>query len=395
MARIFTLPAGRIGKFVVLAVVALIFMGAASQAGKFEDAQKNETSSFLPEDAESVQALKAVEQYPGGELAPAVVVFERPSGLTEADRRADRGDRRQAQRRPRAARARGPAADLLGERQGRDHHPAGRAGRGPGGEVRGCGAVDPRQGRRPRGRARRQGHGRRRLQPRRDQDLRQHQRQPAAGGGGDRADPAGHHLPLADLLGDPVLLGAAGGGGLARLRLPAGRGGRDDQRAVRRHPARAGVRRRHRLRAAARVPLPRGAAAPRGQARGDADRADERGPGDPGLGADRDRGVADAEHRRGQRHGRARAGRGDGRRPGDDLDADDPAGAAGDLRAARLLVAVPGHDPALRPGGRRRDERVLAPGRRPRRHAGRASSGSAARSCWRCSRSTSSTSTPG
>src|SRR3954453_17706545 len=87
MARLFTLPAGHIGKFVVLAVVALVYLGFATQAGKFEKAQKNETSSFLPGSAESVKALDAVKRYPGGELAPAVIVFERRSGLTAADRR--------------------------------------------------------------------------------------------------------------------------------------------------------------------------------------------------------------------------------------------------------------------------------------------------------------------
>src|SRR3954454_567526 len=87
MARLFTLPAGHVGKFVVLAVVALVYLGAATQAGKFEKAQKNETSSSLPGSAESVKALDAVKRYPGGELAPAVIVFERRSGLTPADKR--------------------------------------------------------------------------------------------------------------------------------------------------------------------------------------------------------------------------------------------------------------------------------------------------------------------
>src|SRR4051812_40599496 len=86
MSRLFTLPAGRRSKYVVLAVVALVYLAAASQAGKFEKAQKNETSSFLPGSAESVKALDAVKRYPGGELAPAVIVFERRSGLTEGDR---------------------------------------------------------------------------------------------------------------------------------------------------------------------------------------------------------------------------------------------------------------------------------------------------------------------
>ena len=49
MARILVIPAGRRAKFVVFAVFLLLtgFVGAAF-AGKFEDAQENETASFLP-----------------------------------------------------------------------------------------------------------------------------------------------------------------------------------------------------------------------------------------------------------------------------------------------------------------------------------------------------------
>src|SRR4051794_24639650 len=81
-----TLPAGHRGKFWVLAVAVLFYVGLASQSGKFEGVQKNESSSFLPGDAESLKALEAIQKLPGGELAPAVVAFERASGLTDADK---------------------------------------------------------------------------------------------------------------------------------------------------------------------------------------------------------------------------------------------------------------------------------------------------------------------
>ena len=84
---LFTVPAGRMAKWVVFFVTLVVFAGFASLGGKFERAQKNETSSFLPGSAESVEALKQIERFPGGEQAPAVIVFERPSGLTGADRR--------------------------------------------------------------------------------------------------------------------------------------------------------------------------------------------------------------------------------------------------------------------------------------------------------------------
>ena len=88
MARILTIPAGKRAKFVVFAVFlifSLIVGGAFS--GKFESVQENETASFLPGKAESVKSLEAVKQYPGGEIAPAVIVYERPGGLTDADRK--------------------------------------------------------------------------------------------------------------------------------------------------------------------------------------------------------------------------------------------------------------------------------------------------------------------
>jgi putative drug exporter of the RND superfamily len=86
MARLLSLPAGRTAKWLVLIVVVLVYGGLASQAGKFENAQKNESSSWLPGDAESVKALEAVQRMPGGELAPAVIVYERRGGLTDADK---------------------------------------------------------------------------------------------------------------------------------------------------------------------------------------------------------------------------------------------------------------------------------------------------------------------
>src|SRR3954453_21694608 len=81
-----TLPAGRRSKYVVLFLAIVFFGGLASQSGKFEGAQKNESSSFLPGDAESLKALDAIKALPGGELAPAVVAYERPTGLTDADK---------------------------------------------------------------------------------------------------------------------------------------------------------------------------------------------------------------------------------------------------------------------------------------------------------------------
>jgi hypothetical protein len=85
--NLFAVPAGRTAKWVVFVVTLLVFAGFASQGGRFEQAQKNETSSFLPGGVESVKALKQIERFPGGEEAPAVIVYERQSRLTGAHER--------------------------------------------------------------------------------------------------------------------------------------------------------------------------------------------------------------------------------------------------------------------------------------------------------------------
>ena len=60
MSRLLTIPSGHRAKFVVLGVMLLVAFAAGSFAGKFEDAQENETSSFLPGGAESVKVVDAV-----------------------------------------------------------------------------------------------------------------------------------------------------------------------------------------------------------------------------------------------------------------------------------------------------------------------------------------------
>ena len=86
---IFALAAGRRAKWVVLLVwVVGIFVasGPADLPNKFTEAEDNESTSFLPGDAESTEALAASEELQSGELAPAVIVYRRESGLTAADR---------------------------------------------------------------------------------------------------------------------------------------------------------------------------------------------------------------------------------------------------------------------------------------------------------------------
>jgi RND superfamily putative drug exporter len=89
MSRFLAIPAGRRAKWVVFAVwiVAVLGMGAANLPGKFSDAEKNESTSFLPGDAESTKALDVTKRLQGGEQAATVIVYRRAGGLTAADKR--------------------------------------------------------------------------------------------------------------------------------------------------------------------------------------------------------------------------------------------------------------------------------------------------------------------
>ena len=95
MTSILVASAGRTAKWVVAAVWLLVFFGsiASNLPGKFADAENNESTSFLPGDAESTAALAATERFQGGELAPLVIVYRREGGLTASDRRRVAADR--------------------------------------------------------------------------------------------------------------------------------------------------------------------------------------------------------------------------------------------------------------------------------------------------------------
>ncbi|MDX6590346.1 MAG: putative drug exporter of the superfamily, partial [Solirubrobacterales bacterium] len=87
-SSLFTFAAGRRAKWIVFAlwfVAIFVAAGPANLPGKFEDAESNEATSYLPGSAESTAALHATEQLQKGEIAPAVIIFRRASGLTPAD----------------------------------------------------------------------------------------------------------------------------------------------------------------------------------------------------------------------------------------------------------------------------------------------------------------------
>jgi RND superfamily putative drug exporter len=89
-----TLPVGRWARWLVVIVwfIAIFAIFGADVPGKFADAENNESSSYLPADAESTRALDQVERLTDGEQAGIVIVYRREGGLTGADRQRIKSD---------------------------------------------------------------------------------------------------------------------------------------------------------------------------------------------------------------------------------------------------------------------------------------------------------------
>src|SRR4029453_16503040 len=74
-------------------VVFLALTGpVASLAGKATEVQKNDNAAYLPTSAESTKVNGLAKRFEGQETIPAVVVYVRDTGLTDADLATIRSD---------------------------------------------------------------------------------------------------------------------------------------------------------------------------------------------------------------------------------------------------------------------------------------------------------------
>jgi RND superfamily putative drug exporter len=84
--RIARLPCGRWTKWMVLAFWIAVFAVAGPMAGKLNSAQQNDSSAWLPHNAESTQVVELSKRFVPNDIFPALVVYERPDGpITPAD----------------------------------------------------------------------------------------------------------------------------------------------------------------------------------------------------------------------------------------------------------------------------------------------------------------------
>ena len=85
VGRLAQIPSSPLTKWLVVGfcvdVIALLF----SPASKLQGALNNEAASWLPEDAQSTQVLEEISAFQSTNEYPAVVVYERPSGITPQD----------------------------------------------------------------------------------------------------------------------------------------------------------------------------------------------------------------------------------------------------------------------------------------------------------------------
>ncbi|MGE5287412.1 MAG: MMPL family transporter [Micromonosporaceae bacterium] len=84
--KIAEIPAGSWTKWVVVGFWAVVLVVAFPLSSKLTGAEKNDASAWLPANAESTKVLNLEAQFQSPNIFPAVVVYQRASGLTAADR---------------------------------------------------------------------------------------------------------------------------------------------------------------------------------------------------------------------------------------------------------------------------------------------------------------------
>src|SRR5258707_486404 len=78
-------PAWHRTKWLVLVFWLVILVVAFPLSGKLTGAEKNDSSAWLPSRAESTQVLNLRSTVVSPNVFPAVMVYDRPAGVTQAD----------------------------------------------------------------------------------------------------------------------------------------------------------------------------------------------------------------------------------------------------------------------------------------------------------------------
>ncbi|KUM98988.1 hypothetical protein AQI88_01260 [Streptomyces cellostaticus] len=87
-----SLPSGKVTKWVVLALWTVLLVPALMLAGKLGDVEENDNSAWLPGNAESTRMVERAEKFQLADTLPAIVIYDRPEGITPADMTKARAD---------------------------------------------------------------------------------------------------------------------------------------------------------------------------------------------------------------------------------------------------------------------------------------------------------------
>lgn len=86
MARTMTsLLSGRVAKWVISALWIALLVPAVMLAGKLGEVEQNDSSAWLPTNAESTAVVDRAGKFQPADTQPAIVIYDRPAGVTSAD----------------------------------------------------------------------------------------------------------------------------------------------------------------------------------------------------------------------------------------------------------------------------------------------------------------------
>ena len=132
-------PAGRRTKWLVVLFWLILVVVAGPLSGKLTGAEKNDSSSWLPPAAESTQVLNMRSSAISPNVYPGVLVYDRASGVTAADKAKAAADAAKLAKIERRGAGDGRRPDRRPRQQGDgDHRPGqpGQQGLEPGGPRR-------------------------------------------------------------------------------------------------------------------------------------------------------------------------------------------------------------------------------------------------------------------
>ncbi|MEU6556984.1 MMPL family transporter [Streptomyces sp. NPDC046915] len=92
LRKMASLPSGRVAKWVVLLLWTALLVPALMLAGKLGDVENNDNSAWLPGNAESTSVVDRAEKFQPADTLPAIVIYDRPEGITSADMAKARAD---------------------------------------------------------------------------------------------------------------------------------------------------------------------------------------------------------------------------------------------------------------------------------------------------------------